>query len=628
MNDKYEYYLIYEEDGRHSHYYVERMDTNRDGEIDLTYFTNTHTLDVEVYNIKKLSIYSNEVYYDEATKVFKMDPYSPQILTELYYDYFIEERDEFTVTVYSDERIEELRFKDAPEPVEVFVDGDEWWKTNTNYEFESGDIVLTEVPKGSTQVVIFFKERLRPHAIFSIGEENTVQEEELVIGFVKKEITFDASDSHDDDDGGIIDRYKWDFGDGSTSIKEIPTHEYRKSGSYTVNLTVFDNHGLKDYSEKIIKIVKDENDLDEDGMDDSWEALYDGLDPTIDDGSDDADDDGLTNKEEFDHGSNPNMNDTDGDEYPDYDEVHTYLTLPNDPESKPPDQKVSDKKEADNTLMIMGVVAIIIIVVILILLFLLIQKRKQKPEAEVPPPAQPPMEGAQMGVPGEMPPPPPMMPPPEQPEQPQPPYGAPPPGTEMPQYPVRGPPGGEPDLQPPPDLSAMESEEYEPLDLGMEQAPEGGVPEPAPQPDISEPGPGLEPPPSMFEGELGEEPFAMPEEGVSPDDLALEMEGMKMPVDEGLPGEEGAVPPPPGEQEQEPPAEPEEPEATEEPGPEEETPEMKVKDHVKNGALFFKDGKYSDAIIEWQKALDIEPDHPEIVESIQEAMNKLKEQNS
>ena len=52
---------------------------------------------------------------------------------------------------------------------------------------------------------------------------------------------------------------------------------------------------------------------------------------------------------------------------------------------------------------------------------------------------------------------------------------------------------------------------------------------------------------------------------------------------------------------------------------------MTVKDFVRKGALYFKDGNYSDAIIEWQKALDIEPDHPEIVESIQEAMKKLQE---
>jgi hypothetical protein len=53
---------------------------------------------------------------------------------------------------------------------------------------------------------------------------------------------------------------------------------------------------------------------------------------------------------------------------------------------------------------------------------------------------------------------------------------------------------------------------------------------------------------------------------------------------------------------------------------------MTVKDFVKQGALYFKDGKYSEAIIEWQKALDLEPDHPEIVESIKEAMSKMQEQ--
>ena len=52
---------------------------------------------------------------------------------------------------------------------------------------------------------------------------------------------------------------------------------------------------------------------------------------------------------------------------------------------------------------------------------------------------------------------------------------------------------------------------------------------------------------------------------------------------------------------------------------------MRVRDHVKKGAIHFKNEEYTEAILEWQKALDIESDHPEIVESIKEAMAKLQE---
>ena len=56
---------------------------------------------------------------------------------------------------------------------------------------------------------------------------------------------------------------------------------------------------------------------------------------------------------------------------------------------------------------------------------------------------------------------------------------------------------------------------------------------------------------------------------------------------------------------------------------EEEEAELTVKEYVRSGAIHFKDKEYPDAIIEWQKALDIEPDHPEIIASIKEAMQRL-----
>ncbi|MHA1519013.1 MAG: PKD domain-containing protein, partial [Promethearchaeota archaeon] len=37
--------------------------------------------------------------------------------------------------------------------------------------------------------------------------------------------------------------YSWDFGDGSTSILQNPSHGYDTAGNYTVTLTVTDNDG-------------------------------------------------------------------------------------------------------------------------------------------------------------------------------------------------------------------------------------------------------------------------------------------------------------------------------------------------------------------------------------------------
>jgi hypothetical protein len=37
--------------------------------------------------------------------------------------------------------------------------------------------------------------------------------------------------------------YEWDFGDGSTSTEEYPSHAYKSEGTYTVSLKVTDDHG-------------------------------------------------------------------------------------------------------------------------------------------------------------------------------------------------------------------------------------------------------------------------------------------------------------------------------------------------------------------------------------------------
>lgn len=74
-------------------------------------------------------------------------------------------------------------------------------------------------------------------------------------------------------------------------------------------------------------------DSDNDGLPDDWEILY-GLDPLIPDGNDgpdgDPDEDGLTNLEEYDWGTDPTNPDTDGDGMPDGWEVDNGLD-PNDP---------------------------------------------------------------------------------------------------------------------------------------------------------------------------------------------------------------------------------------------------------------------------------------------------------
>jgi len=61
-------------------------------------------------------------------------------------------------------------------------------------------------------------------------------------GFVNEAVTFDGSGSADPD-GGAIQAWDWDFGDGSMGTGETPTHIYVADGTYVVQLTVTDDEG-------------------------------------------------------------------------------------------------------------------------------------------------------------------------------------------------------------------------------------------------------------------------------------------------------------------------------------------------------------------------------------------------
>jgi PKD repeat protein len=63
--------------------------------------------------------------------------------------------------------------------------------------------------------------------------------------------TIQFQDNSTDLDGNIT-AWAWDFGDGTTSTQENPTHKYADRGSYTVTLTITDNDGGTDASTRVI----------------------------------------------------------------------------------------------------------------------------------------------------------------------------------------------------------------------------------------------------------------------------------------------------------------------------------------------------------------------------------------
>jgi len=56
-----------------------------------------------------------------------------------------------------------------------------------------------------------------------------------------------------DSDGSVVSWY-WEFGDGSISYQQNPTHQYADDGTYQVNLTVTDNDGATDSISKNIDV--------------------------------------------------------------------------------------------------------------------------------------------------------------------------------------------------------------------------------------------------------------------------------------------------------------------------------------------------------------------------------------
>lgn len=66
------------------------------------------------------------------------------------------------------------------------------------------------------------------------------------------------------DDDGQIDSWSWDFGDGSSSEKQNPSHSFGAAGDYKVSLTVIDEGGASDTCTTTIKVSSPPAEIDKD----------------------------------------------------------------------------------------------------------------------------------------------------------------------------------------------------------------------------------------------------------------------------------------------------------------------------------------------------------------------------
>lgn len=105
----------------------------------------------------------------------------------------------------------------------------------------------TAASEGETSPItaIALRERMPPFAQFSATPDSPR---------IEDQVDFDAA-STIPDPNHPIERYAWDFGDGSTGTGEAPSHAYSHGGDYIVALTVTDERGKVGTISHVVTVI-------------------------------------------------------------------------------------------------------------------------------------------------------------------------------------------------------------------------------------------------------------------------------------------------------------------------------------------------------------------------------------
>ena len=151
--DEHHYHLVFAADGEHSHYTVERLDTELPATVDVTYVRSSNTLSVRVENLRSLTVNAKSLFLDEGPDILGLDP--DKVGEDYYIDYF-KDRNLLNINIETKLGIEEMRIKGILKPDEVAIDGRLATRAVVSFHYSGSEVIIENVPPGVTHVDIYY----------------------------------------------------------------------------------------------------------------------------------------------------------------------------------------------------------------------------------------------------------------------------------------------------------------------------------------------------------------------------------------------------------------------------------------------------------------------------------------
>ncbi len=151
--DEHHYHLVFAADGEHSHYTVERLDTELPATVDVTYVRSSNTLSVSVENLRSITVNAKSLFLDEGPDILGLDP---EAVGEDYYIEYFKDRNLLNVNIEAKLGIEEVRIKGILKPDEVAIEGRLVTRAAVSFHYIGSEVIIENVPPGVTHVDIYY----------------------------------------------------------------------------------------------------------------------------------------------------------------------------------------------------------------------------------------------------------------------------------------------------------------------------------------------------------------------------------------------------------------------------------------------------------------------------------------